>query len=317
LKKVKKKQLFISIGIILLIFIGIIVIWWYYPVTRIDTNQLTPQNVSLSIRCLTDSHHQLRQTGIQLVSRSVRQQLTGLKGTLVRFGISKAFPEEIRIATNQNPETKENITITVVDFGPGIKLVHLVQQSITRNLLRGSPILDKQVGQYTIHYILRPSKKGSSQPQACAWIDSGLIISNDLTLLTDLVSGYRSGLAIGIPAGQPDGIFSISNKNHEITERFKEQEKNLKYAISPTIDLIDHVEGALTMQDADKGGGKMNLYLTNTITQEQLAVVESNMEFLKEELRKLVRAQGKELTATISMQDNILVIDYQIAGLSR
>jgi hypothetical protein len=317
--KKKTKKFFWLIIIALLIVFLIILVWWYYPITRIDSDQLILKDPSISIDCLTDSNHKLRDTGIRLVSNKAGQQLSGLKKKIVLYGVSKAFPEKIRITLTHNPETKVDTRVIVVDFGRGIKLMHLAQQAFTRQLLSSSQVQKKDTGQYSIYYRAQSGKQSnlSTQPQACAWIESGLIMSNDLNLLTELVSQYRSGLAKDKPADQPDIIFYLSNKNHELTERIREQEKKLKYAISPTIDLIDHAEGTLTMQDADKGSGKMNFYLTNALPQEQQAVLESNIEFLKEELRKQIRAQGKELTATVSLQDKTIVMDYQIAGLSR
>ncbi|MFB3897647.1 MAG: hypothetical protein ACE14V_15245 [bacterium] len=313
----KKSKKIIWTIILILVLLGLIIlIWWYYPVTRIDTNQLIPQNVSISIRCLTDSQHQLRQTGIQLFSRNAGQQVSGLKGKLVQLGISKAFPEEIKVAINQKPDSKENSIILVVDFGPGIKLVRLVQDSLTQKLLHSSRILDKPAGPYTIRYILRSGKQVDSQPQACAWIDSGLIISNDLNLLTDLVSKYRSKSAISVPSGQPDCVFSISNKNQEITEWIKEQEKQLEYAIFPTIGNIDRIEGTLTMQHADAGSGTIVFYINPSIAHEKLPEINADVEFFKNVLRRLVRAHDLDLTASVSTQNNSIQVDYQVTGLS-
>lgn len=312
----KKKKIFISFGIILLIFIGIILIWWYYPITRIDTDQLILKDPSIAVHCLTDSKHQLRSTGIQLVSTKINQQLSGLKKTLVQFAIKKVFPEEIRFIANQNPETKQEIRVIVVDFGPGIKLMHLAKQAITQQLLSSSQIQNKDAGQYTIYYISQTGKQTGTKPQACAWIDSGLIMSNDPNLLTELVSKYRAGLVKEKLANQPEGVFSLSNKQHELSDRIRTQEKKLKHAIFPTIDWIDHVEGTLTMQDADKGTGQVYFYTTVSVPKEQQAQIEANIAFFKDELRKQVRAQGFDLTATIAMQENKIEMDYQISGLS-
>lgn len=312
----KSKKILWSILLVLVILGLIILIWWYYPITRINTNQLTPQNVSISIRCLTDSQHHLRQTGIQLFSRNAGQQLSGLKGKLVRFGISKAFPEEVRVAIDQQPAAKEKTIVLVVDFGPGIKLVQFVQNSLTQNLLLSSQILDKPAGPYTIHYIPHTNKQVDSRPQACAWIDSGLIISNDLNVLTDLVSKYRSGTAIGIPSGQPDCVFSIGNKNQEITEWIKEQEKQLEYAIFPTIGNIDRIDGTLTMQHADTGTGTMVFHINPSIAHEKFSEINSDVEFFKNVLRRLVRARDIDLTASLSTQGDTVQVDYQVTGMS-
>jgi hypothetical protein len=314
MKKSKKILWLVIFGLI--IFGLIILIWWYYPITRIDISRLTPQDSSISIRCLTDSQHQLRQAGIQLISRRAGQQITGLKGKVVGFGISKAFPEEIRIGIKQDSESKENITVTVVDFGPGIKLVHLVQRSLTQNLLHSAQILDKPVGQYTIHYLVRSGKPVDARPQACAWIDSGLIISNDLSLITELVSKYRPGMVNPKPANLPDAIFSISNQNQELNEWIKIQEKKLEYSIFPTIDKIERVDGTLTMQDMDKGTGTIVFYNAKSVPSEKQAEIESDVEFFKNVLRRLVRAHDLDLTAAVSTQNDTIQVDYQIAGIS-
>ena len=311
----KKRKIFISLGIILLIFILAILVWWYYPVTRIDSDQLIPNDTSISIHCLTDSNHRLRFTGIQLISTKLNQQISGFKKTLVHFGIKQAFPEEIRFIANQNPETKQDIRVIVVDFGRGIKLMHLAKQAITQQLLSSSRIQNKDAGQYTIYYISQTGKQTGTQPQACAWLDSGLIMSNDLNLLTELVSNYRTGLEKDKPANQPDVVFYLSNKNHELSDRINKQWKKLDIAILTTLDAIDHIEGNLTMQEIDKGTGQVFFYLTNSLTQ-QPQEIESKTELLKNLFQQIGRAQNIGLTGTIAVQGDKVVMDYQANGLT-
>jgi hypothetical protein len=312
----KKKKIVISLGIILLILLVAILIWWYYPVTRIDSDQLIPKEKSIELQCLTDPAHPLRAAGIQLVSAKAEQQLTGFRKNIVRFGLAKAFPEEIRIAVDIDTAANENKIVAVIDFGRGIRAVRWLQPSITHRVLSGASIQETNIGQYTVQYITQGRTKNENQPCACTWIDSGLIVSNNLNLLTELVSKYRTGLAKAKPTNQPDGVFFISNKNQELSEKIKEQEKKLEYAIFPTIDAIDHVEGMLTMQDADKGTGKIMFYMTQTVPQEKQSEIESDVEFFKNVLRRIVRSQNIDLTATVSIQGDKIEMEYQISGLN-
>ncbi|MCX7918696.1 MAG: hypothetical protein N3A72_03610 [bacterium] len=312
-----KKKILISLGILLLIVLLIIFIWWYSPVTRINTNQFIPAEKYIELRCMTDATHPLRMTGIKIVMDKVeRQSLTGLKKSLVRFGITQAFPEEIRVVFCKDTMNHENNLLVIVDFGRGIKLVRLMKDTLIQRILANPAVQEKTVGQYSIYHI-NPSGKTKFKPQACIWIDSGLIISTDVNLLTGLVNGYRSEAGI-IPTGNlPDVTFSIDNQNKELSFWIQEQEKKLEYSIFPTIDSIERVEGTLTMQDIDKGTGKIVFSMNKMVPPEKQAEIESDIEFFKNVLRRIVKAQDIDLTAAVTTQNNIVQVDYQLTGLSR
>ncbi len=249
-----------------------------------------------------------------LVQQSIRPLVaSGLKGKLIKSGMPLVFPQEIKYLILPKPNMDHPTFLLVLDWGRAIRIVQPMQNILEEKLFQGNLTEDITIDNYRFIKRVKPISPSIKALNACVWIDSGLVVSNDPEYLKKFVEKYLAKTEVTTPAKNSINLF-IDNRSSFLTQKIRTYEKKYEYDIFSSIDQVVSVDVQCVPKDPYTITGTIVFHGTSELSDDSPMV--SDVTFFYSILRRGLRPRGIEVKGEESHKGNDAKLTLELTGLN-
>ncbi|MBN2441904.1 MAG: hypothetical protein JXJ04_11170 [Spirochaetales bacterium] len=333
-KNPEKQKKRIHLGLlVILIITGVILslailftAWFFFPVNDVaPASLLTPASAGyFSINF--DSKSQ----GMNLLKVKAKESvlsfnISSFKKNLLQIAFSSFFPKKVSGIISLNSGSNKPGLTGIVSFGNEIKILAVLRGYIDKALfINGQTVQKKELGHpYRIRKQTEGEDKESGQQEkpvnAYTIIGKNLCISTDVTEITGSITSYKKGYSsshtltsmadiIIKDNKDQDGYLFLDNSRNSLSAMIKIIEDKFTFAAFPSINSVENIRGDFFLFP-DKLTGIVR-FTSRDIN--ELEVIQGDVKFFYQALRRLVKPYNMELKAVIEIDSNSVVLDFNI-----
>ena len=308
-----KKIILIAVGIIAALFI-LEIIWWYFPVKRIQLAQFRDSNAVVDAEISSRYGSPMRKLLVSIAEeKALREMPAGFKQRVVRRGISIAFPQEIMLEVISKSTAEKPVYLVGLDFGRAIKLFRKIKPRLENQIFQGRPVSESEVNGYRFISREEPDIVHERAMNAGVWIDSGLVMCSSPEYLRKLLEQYKKSSHPEETALAPISV-KLDNQTAYLTDKIRGYEKKYNYEIFSSIDRVQSVDLEVNTQNKDAIQGKMIFHGKSELSEDDPMI--SDVNFFYGVLRRKLRPEGIELRGEESHSGKDVKLTMELTGFS-
>jgi hypothetical protein len=313
MKRLIKRLLSICLILILLMILGALV-WWYRPFPHIDMGKISDSSAILQADIPSFSGSLTRTVMVNLAQQGIRHlTISGLKSKIIKIGIPIIFPQEIKYLILPTPNIDHPTFLLALDLGRAMRIVQYTQNKMEEKLFQGSPVSVSILGKYRFAKRVKQTDSSMKALNACVWMDSGIVASNDPEYLEKWVEGYSSKPDVTNSFKNSINIF-IDNRSSFLTQKIRAYEKKYDYDIFSSMDQVASFDIQGVPKDPNTISGTIVFHGTTELSDDSPMV--SDVNFFYGVLRRGLRPQGIEVKGQESHKGKDATLTLELTGFN-